>query len=459
MSDFDLVIRGNVVTPDRIIENGFVAAVDGKISLVGEGEPPAARDTQDRRGCWVVPGAVDGQTHTGSANHEWLGQASRAAAAGGVTTLIDMPYDEPEPVWSAERFHQKAARANADCHIDIGLYATIRPQDGLDAIPGLIEAGACAFKFSTFEANALRFPRITDEVLYEAMRRIAPSGLACGVHNQDQEMTLANIARLRAAGDTGWDAFGRAHPPLIENLATAKVYELGAATGARAHVVHISLSRGFELCNQYRRAGFKTTAETCVQYLMLNEEEHVRRLGAKTKHYPPIRPQAEVDKLWTHIAAGDCDFVSSDHVSWGLDRKGDPDIFKNAAGGPGLETLVPALWTGCLERGISPSMAVRLLCQGAADFFLLQDKGALAAGKDADIAILEPGRFIYDPSNSQAAVNWSAFDGRQFAVRVVATFLRGEMAWDGQAIVNQPGKGRLQKPLLRVTHSTTEVNA
>ncbi|MBD1600093.1 dihydroorotase [Pseudomonas typographi] len=457
MSDFDLVIRGAVVTPTRILENGYVATVDGRIALVGEGEPPAARDHHDRRGCWVVPGAVDGQTHTGSANHEWLGQASRAAAAGGVTTLVDMPYDEPEPVWSTARFHEKAAQANRDCHIDIGLYATIRPHDGLDAIAGLIEAGACAFKFSTFEANALRFPRISDEVLYEAMLRIAPSGLACGVHNQDQEMTLSNIARLKAAGDTGWDAFGRAHPPLVENLATARVYELGAATGARAHAVHISLSRGFELCNQYRQAGFKATAETCVQYLMLNQEEHGQRLGAKAKHYPPIRPQAEVEKLWTHIAAGDCDFVSSDHVSWGLDRKGDPDIFKNASGGPGLETLVPALWTGCLERGVSPLMAVRLLCQGPAQFFLLQSKGALEAGKDADITVLEPGAFIYDPSASQAAVNWSSFEGRRFAVRVAATYLRSELAWDGQRIVNQAGKGRLQKPQLRPSPARREV--
>lgn len=449
MSDFELVVRGRLVLPDRIIEDGYVAVADGKVARIGFGTPPAARELHDCRGAWVVPGAVDGQTHTGSANHEWLGQASRAAAAGGVTTLVDMPYDEPEPAWSAEVFLAKAAKANADCHIDVGLYATIRPRDGLEAIPGLIEAGACAFKFSTFEANAQRFPRIDDAMLYEAMLRIAPSGLACGVHNQDQEMTLANIARLRAAGDTGWDAFGRAHPPLVENLATAKIYEIGAATGARAHAVHISLSRGFQLCNQYRASGVQATAETCVQYLMLNEEEHMRRLGAKTKHYPPLRPKAEVDKLWTHIANGDCDFVSSDHVAWGLERKGDPDIFKNAAGGPGLETLVPALWTGCLEHGISPTMAVRLLSEGPAKFFLMQDKGSLQPGKDADIVVLEPGRFVHDPANSLAAVNWSSFEGRTFGVRVAATFLRGQLAWDGRQIVNAAGAGRLQKPLRR----------
>ncbi|MDX3905715.1 MAG: amidohydrolase family protein [Pigmentiphaga sp.] len=446
MSDFDLVVRGNVVFPDRILEDGFVAVSDGRVAQVGTGTPPAAREHHDCRGQWVVPGAVDGQTHTGSANHEWLGQGSRAAAAGGVTTFVDMPYDEPEPAWEAEIFLAKARRADTECHVDVALYATIKPQEGLAAIPGLIEAGACAFKFSTFEAHPSRFPRIDDQVLHDAMRLIAPSGLPCGVHNQDQELTRANIARLRAEGDTGWDAFLKAHTPLVENLATARVYELGALTGARAHAVHISLARGFELCSMYRRAGYRATAETCVQYLMLTHEEHSRRLGALTKHYPPIRPRAEVEKLWTHIAAGDCDFVSSDHVSWGLERKGDPDIFKNASGGPGLETLVPAMWTGCMERDLPPTTAVRLLSDGPARFFGLDRKGTLDVGKDADLVVLQPGCFVYDPSRSQAAVNWSAFEGRTFSVKVAASFLRGRLAWDGTRVVNTAGSGRFVRP-------------
>jgi allantoinase len=310
----------------------------------------------------------------------------------------------------------------------------------------LVAAGACAFKFSTFDANPRRFPRITDDVLFEAMCRIAPSGLACGVHNQDHDLTVKNIARLTAQGDTAWDAFGRAHPPLVENLATARIYELGAASGARAHPVHISLARGFELCVMYKRSGVRATAETCVQYLLMNEDEHMRRLGARVKHYPPMRPESEVNRLWTHVAAGHCDFVSSDHVSWGLERKQDPNIFKNAPGGPGLETLLPAFWTGCQERGLSPLLTMRLLSENPARFFLMPDKGSLTAGKDADITVLEPGRFIHDAGKSQAAVQWSAFDGREFRVRVAATYLRGQLAWDGTRVCNTPGSGRLQKP-------------
>ena len=447
MSDFDLVLRGNVVLADRIIEDGHVAVRDGKVALVGAGAPPAARRSEDVRGQWIMPGVIDGQVHSGSQEgQEGIGMASRAAAAGGITVMVDMPYDEPEPVTTRRHFDAKRAVVEREAQVDVALYATIAVEDGLGAIPGLIEAGACAFKFSTFEANPTRFPRISDDTLFEAFRRIAPSGLICGVHNQDQAMTLANIARLVAAGDTGWDAFGRAHTPLIENLATARIYELGAETGARAHAVHVSTARGFEICNMYRQAGHKATIETCVQYLVMNEEDHVRRFGARAKHYPPIRPRAEMERLWTYIARGDCDFVSSDHVSWGLEKKGNPNIFANNSGGPGLETLLPALWSGCAERGISPSTVVKLLCEGPARAFRLGNKGRLAPGADADIVVLEPGSFAFDPSRSLSAVKWSSFEGHVFSVRVAATYLRGALAFDGNAMCNKPGDGHFVPP-------------
>ena len=452
MSQADLVVRGDIVTPDRVIFDGYVAVSGEAIEAVGEGAPPSARETQDCRGCWIIPGVVDGQTHAASQlNQEGLGWASRAAAAGGVTVMVDMPYDDPKAIATRPEFERKAAEVRRDCHVDVALHATIGEDGGISEIPGLIEAGAAAFKFSTFEAAPGRFPRIMEDDLEAAFRMIADAGLACGVHNQMQELTRRNIARQTQAGDTGWDAFARAHTPLIEDLATAIVYELGARTGARGHVVHCSTSRGFEICEMYRSAGHAASIETCVQYLMLNHEEHAEKLGAKLKHYPPIRPRAETERLWQHVAAGRCTFVSSDHVSWGLDRKGDPNIFKNTSGGPGLETLVPAFWTGCEEHGIGPRMAVKMLCDGPADHFLLGDrKGRLTPGYHADIAVLEKEEYNFDPSASQSAVTWSSFAGRRFTVKVAATYCRGDLVWDGAQIKNTAGgESRFLRPALR----------
>lgn len=451
MSNADLVIRGDIVTPDKTIMDGYVTVVGEQIEAVGEGVPPAATETQDCRGCWIIPGVIDGQTHAASQlNQEGLGWASKAAAAGGVTVMVDMPYDDPKAISTREEFERKADEVKRDCHVDVALHATIGEDDGTSEIPGLIDAGAAAFKFSTFEAAPGRFPRIMEDDLEAAFRVIGEAGLACGVHNQMQEMTRRNIARMTEAGDTGWDAFARAHTPLIEDLASAIVYELGARTGARGHVVHCSTGRGFEICDMYRAAGHAASIETCVQYLMLNHEEHAERLGAKIKHYPPIRPKAETELLWKHIAAGHCTFVSSDHVSWGLDRKDNPNIFKNTSGGPGLETLLPAFWTGCEEHGIGPRRAVQLLCDGPADHFLIGDrKGRLLPGHHADIVILKKEKYAFDPSTSQSAVTWSSFEGRQFNVKVAATYLRGSLIWDGGEIKNQPGgEARFLRPTL-----------
>ncbi|VTU15333.1 dihydroorotase [Variovorax sp. RA8] len=451
MNDFELVIQGNIVDPDSWVENGWLGVRDGRVAARGAGPAPSARDKVDARGLWILPGVVDGQVHSGSqANQEGLGWASRAAAAGGVTVMVDMPYDDPEPVASRPQLEAKIAEVERDCHVDVALYGTLNDKHGMAAAAGLIEGGVCAFKFSTFEATPGRFPRVEEDDLYEAFRLIAPSGLACGVHNQMQELTRKNVTRMIEAGDTGWDAFMRAHTPLIENLATTLIYEIGAETGARAHAVHVSMARGFEVCNMYRRAGHKASIETCVQYLMLNHEEHTRRFGAKTKHFPPIRPKAETELLWTHIANDDCTFVSSDHVSWGLERKQNPNVFKNSSGGPGLETLLPAFWTGCEQHGLPPSMAVRQLCRNPARHFLLDDrKGTLAVGADADIVLLKPERYAFDPSASLAAVQWSSFEGMEFTARVVATYCRGVPAFELGAqpsIRNDKGFGRFLRP-------------
>ena len=453
MSNADLVILGDIVTPERVITDGYVAVSGELIESVGEGAPPPASEKQDFRGCWIIPGVVDGQTHAASQlNQEGLGRASRAAAAGGVTVMVDMPYDDPKAISTREEFERKADEIRRDCHVDVALHATIGEDDGTAEIPGLIEAGAAAFKFSTFEAAPGRFPRIMEDDLEAAFKVIGEAGLACGVHNQMQEMTRRNIARLTEAGDTGWDAFARAHTPLIEDLATVIVYELGARTGARGHVVHCSTSRGFEICEMYRGAGHAASIETCVQYLMINHEEHAEKLGAKVKHYPPMRPKAENELLWQHVAAGHCTFVSSDHVSWGLDRKNDPNIFKNTSGGPGLETLLPAFWTGCEEHGIGPRMAVKMLCDGPADHFLIGDrKGRLVPGYHADIAVLKKEQYEFDPSNSLSAVSWSSFAGRRFNVRVAATYSRGELIWDGAALKNAAGgEKRFLRPTLSI---------
>src|SRR3546814_922789 len=171
MSDFDLVVRGNIVEADRIVHDGWVAVSAGKVVARGEGAAPQARDAVDARGMWVIPGVLDGQVHSGSqANQEGLGWASRAAAAGGISTMVEMPYDDPEPVASRAQLDVKIAAIESDCHVDVAAYGTLNETHGLEAAAGLIEGGVCGFKFSTFEAAPGRFQRGEEDVLLDTFR-------------------------------------------------------------------------------------------------------------------------------------------------------------------------------------------------------------------------------------------------------------------------------------------------
>lgn len=276
----DLVVYGNIVDESKLLHNGWLAVHQGKIHSFGEQHTiaPEAKETLDAQNQWIFPGVIDGQVHSKSQiNQEGIGIASRAAAAGGITVMVDMPYDDPEPVACRALLDKKIAEVEQSSHVDVALFGTLNETYGFDAIDELVEGGICSFKFSTFEAAPGRFPRLQEDDLYTVFKRIQPTGLACAVHNQMQELTHKSLQQLNANNDTGWDAFMRAHTPLIENLATTLIYEIGAETGARAHAVHVSTSRGFEIFRMYREAGYPVGLETCAQYLMLNHEEHTRK--------------------------------------------------------------------------------------------------------------------------------------------------------------------------------------
>lgn len=447
MTDFDRVVRGNIVRPDQVIEDGYVAISGGCIVAVGQGTPPSARQVDDARGCYVLPGAIDAQTHQGSQiGQEGFEAASRAAAAGGVTVMVDMPYDEPQIVNSAEEVRKKAERAESESLVDVALYGTLAPEDRPERALELIDAGVCAFKFSTFGTHPKRFPLIPPHIMHDFFAAIAPSGLAAGVHNENDEVVVALLDRERKFGDHSPLSHGRSRPPYAETLAMTQIYELGVATGCRSHVVHCSTGRGYEICESYRRQGYDVSVECCVHYLILSEEEHVARLGGLAKVNPPIRSKVEVEALWRHLVAGNIDMVSSDHVIWSRERKADPDMLANASGVPGLETLMPLLFKGCVERGVDIRWVPRLLSEGPARHFrLMPRKGRIQAGYDADLAVLEPGNFRFNAKETQTIVDWSPYDGMSMPVRVATTYVRGEPVWQNGRI-NAASRGQFIRP-------------
>lgn len=438
---------GTVVLPDRVIEGGHVLVEGGKIVRVAEGMPSG--DFVGGEDTLVLPGAIDAQVHSRTQRSQgdflWT---TRSAAAGGVTTIIDMPYDEGDLICNAERLRRKADEAAGQARVDFGLYGTIHPADGDTRIDEMVAAGAVGFKFSTFNTDPERFPRIPPHVLAKCFARIARHGLIAGVHNEHDEFVRAAMQEVRVAGLTDWSAHERSRPALSEALAMAEIYEIGAATGCASHVVHCSIGRGYEMCAAYRTQGYETTVEACIHYLVLTNEDDVARIGARGKVNPPIRSRGELEAIWRHLAAGNVTVVSTDHSGWSEDRKDKADFLANSSGMPGLEVLYPLLLKGLEERGLGFSLAARLLAHNPAALFRISHvKGALAAGTDADIVLARKDPHIYDGGASgHNFVSWSAYEGIELPYRVIATYLRGQCVFEHGKSIGAPGAGRFVRP-------------
>ena len=448
-AEFDLIVSGRIVTPSRVLEAGYVAVRGGRITAIGQDDPlPSARRSVRAEHAYVLPGIVDTHVHTRSEPAEGITRCTESAVAGGVTTIADMPYDMPAAVPDVETFVQKIADVDAQAVADVALYGTIRKEGGLDQIERLASAGACAFKLATYEADPVRFPRIADGEMLAAFRRIAATGLPAAVHCENQDIADRGVAEERAAGRTGPLAHAWSRPPISETEAVGRVLELAYDTGVHLHIVHASVPRSFDLVQRYREEGVRVTAETCIQYLVLDEAA-MERLGALAKINPPLRRREHVDALWRYLAAGRIDQVTSDHAPWARSRKADADIFRNASGAPGVETLLPLLYhSGVASGRISILELVRLLAeQPARTFGLFPRKGMLAPGADADITIFDPEAvWTIRGKDLHSAAGWTPYEGMEIRGRVVQTFVRGQPAYEDGVVVAHPGDGEFVRP-------------
>ena len=441
---FDIVVRGEIVTTGEVLKDGFVAARGGRIAAIGEGDPPAARQSLDQSGRLVLPGLVDGHVHTASSTG-WPGieTTTRSAAAGGVTTICDMPYDVPAPVTDAAILAAKIAVVQRTAHVDVALYGTIRKTGGIDAIAGLAAGGISAFKLSTYEYDPVRFPRIDRPTMLEAFREIARTGLPVAVHNEDQELVERLTADARASGQSAPIMHARTRPPLAETMADQEIFELGLATGAHVHIAHSSLARGFAIAHEFRRIGGQASGEACIQYLCMTEDDLVR-LAGRAKCNPPLRTAEEVERMWEALLAGRIEYVSTDHAPWPLARKTLPDIFACGAGLTGLQSFAPLMYTLLEERGLPPTLMATYCAERPAKLHgLYPRKGAIRIGSDCDLAVLERGDFHFDEAaiEDRPEFRWSPYHGRRMRARVVGTVLRGRPVWDGAQVLGKPGDG------------------
>ena len=426
---FDLVIRA----PRVISGHGEIAAAvgvrEGSVTaLMPIDRAAAARSVLELDASVVLlPGLVDSHVHICEpGNTEWEGfaAATRAAAAGGITTLVDMPLDSVPSTVSVAALDVKRQAAAGQCHVDVGFWGGVIPGN-LGELAPLHGAGVLGFKCFLADSGSDDFPPVTAPEMEEALGILRDLGSPLLVHAESAEAAAA----IPAATGPSYAAYLASRPRGIENLAVCQVIEAARRSGGRAHVVHLSSSDALPMIASARRDGVALTAESCPHYLTLIAEE-IADGATAFKCSPPIREEANRELLWSGLRNGVLDMIVSDHSPATAEMKqlasGD---FGAAWGGiSSLQFGLPLIWTAARRRGFSLCDVARWMSVGPARLAGLRNKGRIEVGYDADFCVFAPEEsFIVDPGDSHHRHPLTPYEGRALDGAVRCTILRGEL--------------------------------
>jgi allantoinase len=459
MPTFDAaIINGTVITPQGQ-QKLNVMIRDGKISALLPADAPfEARETIDAGGQLVIPGAIDIHFHCRAPAYPQRGDfatETRAAAAGGVTTIFEMPISKPCCA-TGDIFRRRKALAEANAYVNFGLYGA----------PGLLKRaevqdmaaeGAIGYKiFMTAappgrddEFEGLCLPQ-THEV-YQGLQLVAETGLVCAVHAEDNALLEWHTARLKAADRNDIEAHGESRPPHVEATAIAILHTLNETIGCNLHIAHVSSKHALETFRRWKRTGSTSTAETCPHYLFFTEDD-LRRVGPYAKINPPLRQQADQDALWGGLADGSLMAVTTDHSPFTVEEKerARTDIWRTPPGAPGVEELVLGMMDAALKGRMSIEKAVSLIStNGARRFGIYPHKGVIQAGADADLVIYDPAQTTTihpDMLFSQSRASDKLYSGRTFQGRVRRTLVNGRTVFVDGEVIGQPGWGQFVRP-------------
>jgi allantoinase len=422
----DLVVRGpRVVAGDREAPR-CVAVRDGVVVAV---EPLGAalegRETVDLADDEVLlPGLVDTHVHVNEPGRtEWEGFASatRAAAAGGVTTILDMPLNSLPPTCTVEALAVKRRAAAGKCHVDVGFWGGAIPGN-LGDLRGLHDAGVFGFKCFMTDSGVAEFPPLSTAELERYLGVLASYGAAMIVHAEDPAALGAPAPHSRRYAD-----FLASRPRESENVAIAHLVEAARRTGAAVHLLHLSSADAVPLVRAARRDGVRLTVETCPHYLVFAAQE-IADGATPFKCCPPIREADNREELWRALRHGDVDCVVSDHSPCTVELKRlDPGEFDAAWGGiSSLQLGLPAVWTEARRRGHALPDVVRWMAQRPAEVAGLPRRGRIAPGHQADFAVFAPDdTVVVDPRRLHHRNPVTPYAGRTLTGVVRSTFLRG----------------------------------
>ncbi|MGH9712414.1 MAG: allantoinase AllB [Candidatus Acidiferrales bacterium] len=432
----DLVVRGKrVVTP----EGERAAAIQirgGLISAISAfDDVPTGASLHEAGESVVMPGLVDTHVHINEPGRtEWEGfsTATRAAAAGGVTTLIEMPLNSIPATTSAGAYREKIAAAAGKLWVDVGFWGGVVPGNNAELRP-LWEAGVFGFKCFLVPSGVEEFAHVGEADLRAAAPQLAALGAPLLAHAELPGPIAAAMKNLAKASPRAYATWLASRPHEAENEAIALLIRTCGEFGVRTHIVHLSSSDAIQQLRQAKANGLAVSVETCPHYLTFDAEE-IGDGATECKCAPPIRERENREKLWAALGDGTIDMIATDHSpcppSMKLAVEGD---FLHAWGGiASLQLSLPAVWTQAASRGYAVPRLAEWLCKGPAKLAGLEKrKGTIAVGFDADLAIWNPGaKFTVEPAQLHHRHKVTPYAGRELAGVVETTFLRGRKIYD-----------------------------
>ncbi|MGI8955130.1 MAG: allantoinase AllB [Nocardioidaceae bacterium] len=426
---YDLVVRApRVITADGEvawaigIRDGIITAIDPLEQAATPGATRVVRLGDDEV---LMPGLVDTHVHInepGRTAWEGFRSATRAAGAGGVTTVVDMPLNSIPPTCTVDALELKRTSADGQCFVDVGFFGGAVPENAND-LRGLHDAGVLGFKCFLLPSGVEEFGHLGPDELEAAMRVVESLGTTMLVHAED----AAAVEDVPGADGRAYSTFLASRPRAAENLAIARVIEVARRTGCRVHIVHLASAEALPMIAAARRDGVALTVETCPHYLTFAAEE-IADGATAFKCCPPIREADNREALWRGLADGTIDLVVSDHSPC------TPDLKRTCSGDFGLawggissvQLGLPAIWTAARQRGHTLAEVARWMAERPAAFAGLSSKGKIAVGRDADFCVFAPDDgFTVDTGELFHKNPLTPYDGRPFTGRVRATWLRG----------------------------------
>ncbi|MFE6916148.1 allantoinase AllB [Streptomyces rubiginosohelvolus] len=443
MPDVQLVLRSTrVVTPEGT-RPAAVTVAGGSIEAVlpYDARVPSSAILEDVGDHVVLPGLVDTHVHVNDPGRtEWEGfwTATRAAAAGGITTIVDMPLNSLPPTTTVENLRVKQEVARTKAHVDVGFWGGALPDNVKDLRP-LHDAGVFGFKCFLSPSGVEEFPELDQRQLANSLGEITDFGGLLIVHAEDpHHLTAAPQRNGRKYAD-----FLASRPRDAENTAIENLIAQARDLGARVHVLHLSSSDALPLIAAAKREGVRITVESCPHFLTLTAEE-VPDGATEFKCCPPIREAANQDTLWAGLADGTIDCIVSDHSPSTADLK-TPDFATAWGGISSLQLGLPAIWTEARRRGHTLDDVARWMSAAPAELAGLSKKGAIEAGRDADFAVLDAdAAFTVDPARLEHRNRVTAYAGKTLHGVVTSTWLRGQRIAD-QGVIGEPTGRLLQR--------------